>query len=138
MILELPEENSTIKFSKILIFPHPGISPENSPKVSQKPNKKRFTLESSGIPLAETKAKKIKNKKAKVANFYQNFTQLVVQIKNNAELCKNVLTNFQNLWTLTHRKLKKIEIPEFETRYYNLLYSSEKLPFQSEPTQRFF
>ena len=110
----------------------------SSPIVSQKPSKKRFTLESSGIPLAETKAKKTKSKKAKVANFYQNFTQLVVQIKNNAELCKNVLTNFQNLWTLTHRKLKKIEIPEFETRYYNLLYSSEKLPFQSEHTQRFF
>ena len=95
-------------------------------------------MESSGIPLAETKANKIQSKKAKVANFYQNFTQLVVQIKNNAELSKTVLTNFQNLWTLTHRKLKKIDIPEFETRYYNLLYSSEKLPFQSEHTQRFF
>lgn len=109
--------------------------PEKSLDILKQPNKKRFSFESSGDPTEEKK--QIKKKKNKVVNPQENFNSLMRQIKNNEELCKNVLTNFQNLWALTNRKLKNLGISDFETRFHSLITSFEKNKPQPENSKRY-
>ena len=108
--------------------------PEMSLDILKQPNKKRFSFESSGDPTEEKK--QMQKKKIKVVSPQKNFISLMTQIKNNDELTKNVLTNFQNLWALTHRKLKILGISDFETRYHSIVTAFEKNRSQTENSKR--
>ena len=108
--------------------------PEMSLDILKQPNKKRFSFESSGDPTEEKK--QIQKKKIKVVSPEKKFASMMTQIKNNEEITKNVLTNFQNLWALTHRKLKILGISDFETRYNSIVTACEKNKSQPENSKR--
>jgi len=131
MNCEMHEDNGLLYLLDSLIYLFfLAKSPESSLEIIKKPNKKRFSFEVSGV---STQQKKLNTKKkSKVINYHQNFSHLISQIRNNEELCKNVLNSFQNLWVSTHQKLKILTIEELEALYYGLLKSSEKVSFQPE------